>query len=320
MKLVTGICLLLLGCALMLAGCGGGSGGTGTSDPTRTQGTVQFSIVWPSPTRVIPAGAQSLTISISEGGTIIQQQTVSRPQTGNTSTVFFRALPVGPATITIKAYPNPDGTGVVQGIGVQNVAIIAGQTISTTVDINSTIDHLDFSPNPLAIIVGQTAQLVVTAKDSSNNVVLVPPGNFVFSLDNGTLATFDANGNFTGTNVGYGTITVTEKDSGQTITVLLIVTIPVVVIPGDVTLTLLDTQQFRAITTGLSGTGVTWSVQEQGGGTIDENGFYTAPRVPGVFHVIATSTADPTKSGSATVTVEAGSGTIHIQQLGGRHK
>jgi lysophospholipase L1-like esterase len=51
---------------------------------------------------------------------------------------------------------------------------------------------------------------------------------------------------------------------------------------------------------------VTWSVQEgSSGGTVDATGRYTAPGTAGTFHVVATSAADPSKSGSATVSVVA---------------
>jgi hypothetical protein len=48
---------------------------------------------------------------------------------------------------------------------------------------------------------------------------------------------------------------------------------------------------------------VTWSVEEPTGGTIDATGKYISPEEPGVFHVVATNKADPTKSAKATVTV-----------------
>lgn len=52
---------------------------------------------------------------------------------------------------------------------------------------------------------------------------------------------------------------------------------------------------------------VTWSVVTANGGTIDAtSGLYTGPNVQGMFLVKATSTADPTKS--ATATVQMGSG------------
>lgn len=51
---------------------------------------------------------------------------------------------------------------------------------------------------------------------------------------------------------------------------------------------------------------VDWSIREgPSGGAVSAAGFYTAPSAPGVFHVVATSRADPTRSGSATVTVNA---------------
>ena len=50
-------------------------------------------------------------------------------------------------------------------------------------------------------------------------------------------------------------------------------------------------------------TAVTWSVQEASGGSVDADGQYTAPALPGTFHVLATSVADPSRSDVATVQV-----------------
>jgi len=58
-------------------------------------------------------------------------------------------------------------------------------------------------------------------------------------------------------------------------------------------------------TTSGQSTAVTWSVQETGGGTVTAAGVYTAPAVVGTYHVIATSVADTSKKGTATVTVTA---------------
>src|SRR5256712_540003 len=49
-------------------------------------------------------------------------------------------------------------------------------------------------------------------------------------------------------------------------------------------------------------TAVTWLVPP-GGGSVDPTGAYVAPAVPGTYTVIATSVADPTKTGIATVNV-----------------
>jgi len=63
---------------------------------------------------------------------------------------------------------------------------------------------------------------------------------------------------------------------------------------------------FAAAVTGTLSTAVTWTVQEgSAGGTVTSGGAYTAPAGAGVYHVVATSQADPARSGSAAVTVTA---------------
>lgn len=61
--------------------------------------------------------------------------------------------------------------------------------------------------------------------------------------------------------------------------------------------------QFRARMKGLARDAATWAVEEADGGEITQDGHYTAPRRPGVYHVIATATGDPTASARTPVTV-----------------
>ena len=63
---------------------------------------------------------------------------------------------------------------------------------------------------------------------------------------------------------------------------------------------------FAASVTGTVDTSVIWQVVEAGGGSVDTSGRYTAPAAVGTYHVIVTSRADPTKSDTATVTVQSG--------------
>ncbi|MBU3967808.1 MAG: Ig-like domain-containing protein [Euryarchaeota archaeon] len=65
-----------------------------------------------------------------------------------------------------------------------------------------------------------------------------------------------------------------------------------------------DQQQFKASVTGSSNPGVTWSVKETKGGTIDNTGLYTAPAIAGTYTVVATSKADNTKTATAQVEVQ----------------
>jgi acyl-coenzyme A thioesterase PaaI-like protein len=81
-------------------------------------------------------------------------------------------------------------------------------------------------------------------------------------------------------------------------------TVTVTILPNSVTVALGAGQTFMATVTGSKNIAVTWTVQEgAAGGSIDNQGNYTAPQVAGTYHVIATSMADPGRSGSATVTV-----------------
>ena len=69
------------------------------------------------------------------------------------------------------------------------------------------------------------------------------------------------------------------------------------------------TQVFNATVQSTTQGAVTWRVSEPGGGTVTplsaSSARYTPPGVSGTYHVVATSTADPTRSATAAVTVNA---------------
>jgi WD40 repeat protein len=74
--------------------------------------------------------------------------------------------------------------------------------------------------------------------------------------------------------------------------------------PIGVTLDVGNQFLFVATVTGTVNTSVSWAIQEgASGGNITNSGLYTAPGTDGTFHVIATSQADTTQKGIATVTV-----------------
>jgi hypothetical protein len=81
--------------------------------------------------------------------------------------------------------------------------------------------------------------------------------------------------------------------------------ITVTVNPPKATLFAGETQVFVATVAGGGDKTVTWSVDEEDGGTVTNQGLYTAPKVQGVYHVAAASTSDPQKRAMATVTVLA---------------
>ena len=73
--------------------------------------------------------------------------------------------------------------------------------------------------------------------------------------------------------------------------------------PGNPRVTPGASLAFTAHLRGLDSGAVRWSVQEADGGSIAEDGRYTAPARPGSYHVLATSAADPGVTAAATVTV-----------------
>lgn len=80
--------------------------------------------------------------------------------------------------------------------------------------------------------------------------------------------------------------------------------VSVSVSPASVSLAAGGTQQLTATVSGTTNLGVTWTVLEgAAGGSIDSTGLYTAPSTAGTYHPAATSVADPTRSGTAAVTV-----------------
>jgi hypothetical protein len=305
--------LLLLACLALASGCGGGSS-PGTKS-TVVPGSVQFVIVWPLPTRVIPAASQSLVIEVKSGAQQLAKKVIPRPPAGtNTSSVRFDALPPGIVTITVQAFPNPDGTGVVQAVGSTTVAIISGVTTQATIDPSSTVARLDLTPNPLVIIPQRPIPLLVEPRNSDEALVLVAPSSLQWSSEDTETATVDASGVVTGVQFGVTNVRVTDSESGQSSTATIHVVPPIQIQPSPVTLTINDQISFSATVTGLTSTQVTWSVVEtQFGENIDGSGNFTAPGQPGIVHVKATSVEDPTISATATVTVVAGSGTVIIQ-------
>lgn len=63
--------------------------------------------------------------------------------------------------------------------------------------------------------------------------------------------------------------------------------------PDMVYLTLREDYYFEPVFRGVDEKQVVWSVTEQEGGRIDENGMYTAPAVPGIYRIVAKSAVYP---------------------------
>jgi hypothetical protein len=130
-----------------LAGCGGGS----STPAGSATGDARITISWPARGRLIPLAANSIKVTFALAGSTVQERIVARPVSGDQSLVTFTNLKVGTLTLTGIAYPNADGTGIAQARGSTPVAIQSGQTGTVTLTMNSTIDHIDISPDPASV-------------------------------------------------------------------------------------------------------------------------------------------------------------------------
>ncbi len=80
--------------------------------------------------------------------------------------------------------------------------------------------------------------------------------------------------------------------------------VSVVVNPASASVVVGGGTKFTATVVGASDAGVTWSIQQgREGGSISADGAYTAPQKPGTYTIVATSNADKSRSGTATVSV-----------------
>lgn len=80
--------------------------------------------------------------------------------------------------------------------------------------------------------------------------------------------------------------------------------VSVAIHPTPIILATGRSQTFTATVSGSDNVAVAWSVQEgDAGGTITAGGIYTAPHTKGIYHVVATSQADPARSATVAVAV-----------------
>jgi len=189
-------------------------------------------------------------------------------------------------------------------------------TITAPPPADTTVASFTIEPATVSLQVGESADLVATGRNAMGEVVplpdqfqwTAPAGSRYVSLNNPR-----SRSSYTVTVVGWapGQATVQASYEEQpyvprtataTVNVSAVPGVGISVSPPTATMAPGLTQQFTATVTGTSTTAVTWSAT---GGQVDANGLYTAPGQAGTYQVTATSHADPSKSATATVMVQA---------------
>ena len=206
-----------------LSGCGGSSVSPGTpggpSTPV-TRGNAAFNIKWPprssDTTRLIPQAANSLLILVTDSnGTQVERRVITRPTGDILEThIEFNNLDPIRHTFNVSAHPGTSADGTAQARGAVSLDVPTGGTVTQSLRLDSTIDHITLSQTTADIKPGRELLVVATPYDSDGNIVLVAgswqwlstnPSALSITYDKG-LATFRPG-------VSGGTTTVTAKDS-----------------------------------------------------------------------------------------------------------
>lgn len=171
----------------------------------------------------------------------------------------------------------------------------------------------DEKPQPVkvAIVVNPSSTNVPTGGKQTFQAAVSGTNNVSVSwkIDEGSAGgTIDAAGVYSApTAKGTFHITATSAaDSTKSATAEVnVLPVAVAVTPETVTLSTAGSVTFSANVGGALDNTVSWSVDEEAGGSVDDAGKYTAPTTAGTYHVSATSTADGSKVGHATIVVQA---------------
>ncbi len=297
----------LLFCALFLVipGCGGGSApATGNPNPPPPSAIVTVSA---SPEAfVIPPSGQASLLAAVEGSS---NQVVAWSSTAGqvTQTGMFTA-PATKGLLTLQAasMENSASTAQIQVL-VDDDEIAYGLAHQVTVASAS----FGIWPSSITLQVGQSAMLLGYGGN---------PADLRWAMDEGTSAgTITSQGSVSGLALakyqapaagGVFHVSFTSQvDPTIHARARIIVRnqgeISVVVVPSKASLMGNESKTFTAQVTGTSNHAVIWSALETEGGSITPAGAYTAPGAAGIYHVVATSAADPAKSAQSTVTVTA---------------
>jgi len=281
--------------SLMLSSLGCSSGlrsSTMGDPPTKTLSSVS----------VAPASA-----SVGLGAT--EQFTATGKYSDNTS-ADISSIASWTSTTPSVATVNSSGLATAAASGSTTImASLSGISGTATLNVGTvtrTVTSIAVAPATANISVGATLQFSATATYNDGSIGIVT-STATWTSGTPGIATINSSGLATG--VASGSTVITASLSGIKGTATLNVTGATVVIsPSSAVIAPSATQQFTATVQGLSNTGVTWSVDSVAGGNstsgvITSSGLYTAPSAIGGHTIVATSSADPSVSGSAALTV-----------------
>ncbi|MGB5081498.1 MAG: hypothetical protein WBO23_12230, partial [Burkholderiales bacterium] len=206
--------------------------------------------------------------------------------------------------------PPAEGSHAITATSVADPSRIGSASVTVTFAAPAT--GVTVTPATASISTLQTQQFTATVLNNSNQAVTWRVDGIVGG--NAGVGAISTGGLYSPpSSAGAHAVTATSvadptQSGSASITVTLPPAIGVTVTPVTATISTLQTQQFTATVANNSNQAVTWRVDgivggNAGVGVISTGGRYTPPPSEGTHAVTATSVADPTQSGSASVTV-----------------
>lgn len=229
---------------------------------------------------VVGSSAQFLATALDAGGNVI----TGRPVTWNSS---------DPVIATVSA------AGLVSGLSagtLQLTATIGGVSGAASVTVsNAPVASVQVSPTSASLVVGATAQLVATARDSAGNSLLGRTTQW--SSANPSVATVSGTGLVTG--VGTGTVVVTATVDGVTASAsLTVVEIPI----ASITISPVGPSVSAGFTTTLSAT-----VTDANGNVLTGRALTWSTSDATIATVAQTGVVAGVSAGTATISVSGAS-------------
>jgi RHS repeat-associated protein len=280
----------------------GAAGGTVTLTCTVTNaagvaqtgsGTAQIvavpsiSSVLACPANIAPGGTSALTATFSNGTGVIDSGV--GPVTSGTPV----SVQPGQTTAYALTVTNAAGTSTSQSATVTLVPL--------TLNLLPPFTNLPYGFNLLFIAIntlGQSEPVVWSVAEpgggtiSSTGVYAAPSMAGVYHVN---------------------AVSTVPLHAGLSATATVTVPLQVTIAPEQAELLPSETKSFTASITGTTDTRIAWSIQEgSSGGTVDIAGHYTAPATNGLYHVVATSMANPASTAIATVKVGSGMVTVSV--------
>ncbi len=304
---------------------------TATGTATSAQvGTIAITVVNPNPGTAV-SGAIAAQV---KGNSSLVSVTPATGTVRASSTQLFTASVTGMSSNgvswSVNGIPGGNDTfGKIIGNGnysapsavptANNITVTATSVLDSTQSGNAAITLLNPMPvlasvTPSSVSIGAFTLTVTGTGFVNGAVVNFGATKLATTFISSTQLT--ATGTGLASQVGNVPVTVTNPNPGSAVSasIAVLVTVPnsnikVTVSPATAALVFDATQLFTASVIGTTNTAVTWSVNnEMGGdssiGTIDVNGNYAAPDIlpsTNTVTITATSVADPTKKGTATV-------------------